>query len=524
MTCTETWSNDGSSNLVIISKQAASCSLADLAGTWEGNSLSVGSTNARARMSETINSNGTFTGTNTKSDGTTNSISGTVSISSDGVVTCVSGSCADPTYLSFMNSGKTIMVGTSGAATTAEDAGIFVYTKQAASYSMADFVGTWQGNGLAAGPAAPWWENDTFTIGPDGTFSFLSTGSDGTSNSGSGTVSVSSGGVITVGSNSTARGVLDANKTVMVFTNTLLDGVTQELKIFTKNGVVPSDETAGIDPSVSNNVLGSSSATAGDSFEPTNGSTTPTSNDSHSTASSTSPSNPGSISAQAGGSPTTESSPPNGTGNTPAMTTNPAGVGPASMVSNNAAPTTAPVAPTIVAATTSYVQQTAGNARATVNFKLPTNGGGQIKNCTVTSNPGGITATGSGSPIVVSSLTNGTAYTFTVTASNKIGTSPPSNASNSVTPLAVPGAPSIVAAETDNGEAKVSFKAPASNGGSLITLYTVTSNSGHKASGTASPISVKGLTKGTFYTFTVTATNKVGAGPPSSASNRVLSR
>jgi len=74
-----------------------------------------------------------------------------------------------------------------------------------------------------------------------------------------------------------------------------------------------------------------------------------------------------------------------------------------------------------------------GNAQATVSFTQPTNGGPPVSSYTVTSAPGGITATGNASPITVTGLTNGTAYTFTVTASNAIGDSPSSIASNSVT-------------------------------------------------------------------------------------------
>jgi hypothetical protein len=178
--------------------------------------------------------------------------------------------------------------------------------------------------------------------------------------------------------------------------------------------------------------------------------------------------------------------------------------------------TTVPGAPTIGTAT-------AGNAQATVTFTAPANNGGSaITGYTVTSNPGNKTGTGTASPITVTDLTNGTAYTFTVTATNANGTGPASSPSNSVIPSTVPGPPSIGTATAGNAQATVTFTAPASNGGSVITGYTVTSNPGNKTgTGTASPITVTDLTNGTAYTFTVTATNANGTGPASSASNSV---
>ena len=514
--CTETLS-DGSSYLLIMTQQTTSSTLADLAGTWEGNVLFSGPTPLWERVSETINSDGTFTGTYAKSDGTTGTISGALSITPEGEISCLSGSCVDPTYVSFLNKDDTIMVGTNGAETSADDAGLFVFTKQTTSYSLSKLVATWQGNGLASGPGAPWWENDTLVIKQNGTCSFTWTASDGSTGSENGTVSISSAGVITLNLGTTAVGVIDANMTVMVFTNTWADGATQEIKVFT-NGTPAVPVTAPIiGPSTGTTpaTTATTPATAGVT-QPTAGSTAPSSNTGAPTAGNTALSNTGGgATAQGGGSTATGSGPSEGSANAPVMATNAPETGPAPLSpSKGAAPSTVPEAPEMVVANPGY-------SEASVSFKLPANGRDQITGCTVTSNPDGLTATGAGSPITVSNLSNGTAYKFTVTASNKVGTGPPSDASNSVTPAAVPDAPAILTAEAGNSEAKVSFKAPASDGGSKITSYTVTSSSGRKASGPISPITVKGLTNGRPCTFTVTAANKIGTGRPSGASNSV---
>jgi hypothetical protein len=97
---------------------------------------------------------------------------------------------------------------------------------------------------------------------------------------------------------------------------------------------------------------------------------------------------------------------------------------------------TVPGAPTIGTATAT------GVTTATVAYTAPANNGGSvITSYTATSSPSGITGTlsqaGSGT-ITVSGLSGSTSYTFTVTATNAIGTSAASAASNSITTQVAP--------------------------------------------------------------------------------------
>lgn len=83
------------------------------------------------------------------------------------------------------------------------------------------------------------------------------------------------------------------------------------------------------------------------------------------------------------------------------------------------------------------VHATAGNASATVRWLKPSsNGGATIRSYVVTSHPTGKTCATRATKCTVSGLKNGTAYTFTVVAKNRVGTGPRSKASNKVIPKA----------------------------------------------------------------------------------------
>lgn len=188
-------------------------------------------------------------------------------------------------------------------------------------------------------------------------------------------------------------------------------------------------------------------------------------------------------------------------------------------------PWTKPNPPTSITAT-------AGNGQARVAFTPPLNTGSDtVIGYTVTSSPGGITATSMNGPIVVTGLTNTTAYTFTVKTRTAIGASVASSASNSVTPttgssLSATTAPwhpnKATARKRTSTTAEVTFVPPnvwpsegTGDGGATITGYTVTSSPGGiTGTGAIGPITVSGLTSGQTYTFTVTATNAAGTSPP----------
>lgn len=139
----------------------------------------------------------------------------------------------------------------------------------------------------------------------------------------------------------------------------------------------------------------------------------------------------------------------------------------------------------------------AGDTSASVSFLPPAStGGAAITGYTVTASPGGASGTGTGSPVTVTGLTNGVAYTFTVTATNSIGTGSPSGASNSITPAATQ---------------TITFNNPgAQNFGASVTL-TATSDSGLTPTFTSSTSGVCTITSAGALTSLAAGTCTINA-------------
>ena len=102
-----------------------------------------------------------------------------------------------------------------------------------------------------------------------------------------------------------------------------------------------------------------------------------------------------------------------------------------------------PNAPTSVSATDVGTSRAFNNGAADVTWDAPSSNGAPITSYTVLSSPGGYSATTSSTSVQVTGLQSDTAYTFTVTATNAVGTSDASAASAEMTATTVPQAPTI---------------------------------------------------------------------------------
>ena len=121
-----------------------------------------------------------------------------------------------------------------------------------------------------------------------------------------------------------------------------------------------------------------------------------------------------------------------------------------------------------------------GDGQAVISFSPSSfTGGAAITQYTVTSSPEGLTATGTSTPIILTGLTNGVEYTFTITATNSVGTSVASATSNTITPTLNAAAPPIVLYDFENN----SQDGSGNNNHGVINGAASYTASGHTGSG-----------------------------------------
>ena len=180
-----------------------------------------------------------------------------------------------------------------------------------------------------------------------------------------------------------------------------------------------------------------------------------------------------------------------------------------------------PSAPTI-----SYAELVSISS-ANIVYTAPTsNGNSTITNYTAVSNVGGLTATVASGNITISGIVPNISYGFTVYAINQYGRGLSSNISNGVFTTGLSSSPTISYAKAEGPtSANIVYIAPTSSGNSVIQYYTATSTPGNiKATvntANSGNITIGGLTRGTNYTFTVTAKNSAGNSLPSTSSNAI---
>jgi len=199
------------------------------------------------------------------------------------------------------------------------------------------------------------------------------------------------------------------------------------------------------------------------------------------------------------------------------------GDGASSTPSNSVTPVAPPPPPTVPDPPTN-VSATAGTGgTALVTWFAPAiTGGAAIDKYVVSSSaPVKKCQTGGTLQCTVSGLTKGGTYTFTVLAHNSVGNSTDSAPSNQITLANAPAAPTGVTATSGLNQTVEVIWVAALDNGSPVTSYRATASPGGAFCTVAAPAitcNVIGLTNGTAYTFTVTATNVEGTSSPSAAS------
>jgi len=185
-----------------------------------------------------------------------------------------------------------------------------------------------------------------------------------------------------------------------------------------------------------------------------------------------------------------------------------------------------PPAPSFPPSVPRNLQASGGESNVALVWEAPSsNGSAPVTNYRIYRGtaPGGeslLTTVGNVLTYADGAVTNGLTYYYEVSAVSSAGEGSKSN-ETFATPRGVPSAARGLTGVAGNAEVTLSWQAPASDGGSAITNYTVyrgTSSGGETlltSLGTVLTYVDPGLANGQTYYYEVTATNGLGEGPKS---------
>jgi hypothetical protein len=157
-----------------------------------------------------------------------------------------------------------------------------------------------------------------------------------------------------------------------------------------------------------------------------------------------------------------------------------------------------------------------GVGSATVSWSAPvSNGGSAITSFTAVANPGGARCVSSSTRCVVTGLSAGTSYTFTVFASNAMGDGPASMPSSPVMPkAAIPGVVRNLRAVPGAGSATLTWVPPSNAAEVPVLYYQYRVNSGTWKRANSPRVVVTALAKGKVAVIQVIAVASSGTGSP----------
>jgi subtilisin len=181
-----------------------------------------------------------------------------------------------------------------------------------------------------------------------------------------------------------------------------------------------------------------------------------------------------------------------------------------------------PSAPTLNSAT-------AGNASVALAWSAPSsNGGATITSYKIYRGGSLLVTVGNVTSYTDTGLTNGTTYSYRVSAVNSAGEGPQSNqlsATPSDVGATVPSAPQNLTAAPARGKGiQLNWDTPASDGGSAIQGYRIYRDGSLLASTTSTSFKDTQTSRGVGYTYSVRAYNAVGEGPAATTGTVVATK